>query len=346
MISESLKVLYIVSVAYVVFVTFALALIQGRVKVGQKIVLFIFWLLISTPLLEYIGIAYGYMPYPFIAFVHSSVLLLGPSIYFFIKHKPEEHFDYSKLLIHLFPFVIFYTGRLLQPKDIPALLALLYLIHIIAYQFLLVKTIWFSNQAEIKNDEHQLISRKAIVLFFLVVSSAYFIQVMLYKIGSDYLRLLWDLSNTLTFIYILMLSKGFIEVVKLKHKKPSRVLELAPAFAEKQKKLLVELFEKEQLHLNNELSLHCLARELNLSINQTSELLNEHLDTNFYEIVNKYRVKSAAQMLKIASKKTNVSELYLDAGFNNKNTFYREFKKTFNMSPGKFRAKFSFNTKH
>ncbi|MCF2858407.1 helix-turn-helix domain-containing protein [Pseudoalteromonas sp. SMS1] len=346
MIAESLKILYIVSAAYVVFVTIALLLIQGQLAVEQKIALFIFWLLLSTPMLEYIGLAFNYMPYPFIAFVHSSLLLLGPSIYFYITYKPEAHFDYTKCLLHLFPFVIFYTGRLVEQTEIPTLLALLYFVHVLFYQFLLTKTTWFS-QHETSNKRTQfLISQKAIVVFFLVVSSAYFVQVTLHKIGSDYLRLLWDLSNTLTFIYILMLSKGFIDIVKIKQAKSNRVLELAPELANQQKKYLTDLFEKDQLHLNNELSLTCLAKELDLTSNQTSELLNEHLNTNFYEFVNTYRVQTAAYMLKHASKKTKVSELYLDAGFNNKNTFYREFKKAFNMSPGEFKTRFSKATKH
>ncbi|WP_185843447.1 helix-turn-helix domain-containing protein [Pseudoalteromonas luteoviolacea] len=346
MIAESLKILYIVSAAYVVFVTIALALIQGRLAVEQQIALFIFWLLLSTPMLEYIGIAFNYMPYPFIAFVHSSLLLLGPAIYFYITYKPEKHFDYAKSLLHFFPFVIFYTGRLVEQNEIPTLLALLYFSHVLFYQFLLTKTTWFSHSETNNNRAQQLISQKAIVVFFLVVSSAYFAQVTLHKMGSEYLRLLWDLSNTLTFIYILMLSKGFIDIVKVKQAKPIRVLELTPDLANQQKKQLIDLFEKEQLHLNNELSLNCLAKELDLTSNQTSELLNEHLDTNFYEFVNKYRVHAAAQMLKLASKKTKVSELYLDAGFNNKNTFYREFKKAFDMSPGEFKTRFSQATKH
>ncbi|KZW98245.1 hypothetical protein JL49_24505 [Pseudoalteromonas luteoviolacea] len=346
MIAESLKILYIVSAAYVVFVTIALALIQGRLAVDQKIALFIFWLLLSTPMLEYIGIAFNYMPYPFIAFVHSSLLLLGPAIYFYITYKSEAQFDYAQLLLHLFPFVIFYTGRLVEQKEIPTLLALLYFLHVLFYQFLLVKKTWFSKGGTTNPHAQQLIGQKAIVVFFMVVSSAYFAQVTLHKMGSDYLRLLWDLSNTLTFIYILMLSKGFIDIVKIKRKKPTRVLELAPDLANQQKKLLIDLFEKEQLHLKNELSLNCLAKELDLTNNQTSELLNEHLDTNFYEFVNKYRVFEAARMLKLASKKTKVSELYLEAGFNNKNTFYREFKKTFDMSPGEYKTRFSEATKH
>ncbi|KZN34373.1 hypothetical protein N480_22480 [Pseudoalteromonas luteoviolacea S2607] len=346
MIAESLKILYIVSAAYVVFVTIALALIQGRLAVDQKIALFIFWLLLSTPMLEYIGIAFNYMPYPFIAFVHSSLLLLGPAIYFYITYKSEAQFDYAQLLLHLFPFVIFYTGRLVEQKEIPTLLALLYFLHVLFYQFLLVKKTWFSKDHTTNPCVQQLIGQKAIVVFFLVVSSAYFAQVTLHKMGSDYLRLLWDLSNTLTFIYILMLSKGFIDIVKIKQTKPTRVLELAPDLANQQKKLLIDLFEKEQLYLKNELSLNCLAKELDLTNNQTSELLNEHLDTNFYEFVNKYRVYEAARMLKLASKKTKVSELYLEAGFNNKNTFYREFKKTFDMSPGEYKTRFSEATKH
>ncbi|MCG7547508.1 helix-turn-helix domain-containing protein [Pseudoalteromonas sp. Of7M-16] len=346
MIAESLKILYIVSAAYVVFVTIALVLIQGRLAAEQKIALFIFWLLLSTPMLEYIGLAFNYMPYPFIAFVHSSLLLLGPAMYFYITYKPETHFDFAKSLLHLFPFVIFYTGRLVEPKEIPTLLALLYCLHVLFYQFLLVKTTWFCKGETLKKRTEHLISQKAIAVFFLVVSSTYFAQVTLHKMGSDYLRLLWDLSNALTFIYILMLSKGFIDTVKIKQAKPTRVLELAPELANRQKKLLFDLFEKEQLHLNNELSLNCLAKELDLTDHQTSELLNDHLGTNFYELVNKYRVQAAAQMLKIACKKTKVSELYLDAGFNNKNTFYREFKKTFDMSPGEFKTRYSEVEKH
>ncbi|MCG7547867.1 helix-turn-helix domain-containing protein [Pseudoalteromonas sp. Of7M-16] len=342
MIAEALKAIYIVTTAFMLFVTVALFFIQGSINLGQKVALCIFWLLVSTPLIEYIGIAFNYMPYPFIAFTHSSVLFIGPAIFYYYRIYSRHKIDYAVAILHILPFLIFYTTRLANRDYIPDIAAFIYFAHIAFYQIVLVKIAWFKKAPEAHcQPPCMLVSFKPLVAFFLILSSAYASQIAMYQLGVSYLRLIWDITNTFTFIYVLLLSKGFIEVIKSMQSKPQRHLELTNEIAKTYITTLKALFDREQIHLNNELSLTDLANKLSLSKNQTSELLNEHLNIGFYALVNKYRVETAANLIKAAPEQVLMSQLYLESGFNNKNTFYKEFKKAFSLSPGAFRDKCS-----
>jgi AraC-like DNA-binding protein len=99
------------------------------------------------------------------------------------------------------------------------------------------------------------------------------------------------------------------------------------------------LMDKDKPYLVNDLSLESLAEMLNVSRHQLSELLNVHLDTNFYDYINQYRVQQSIDFLKDESMKQSILEIAFEAGFNNKNSFYRLFKQSTGLTPSQFRKK-------
>ncbi|MNQ52726.1 DNA-binding transcriptional regulator MelR [compost metagenome] len=97
------------------------------------------------------------------------------------------------------------------------------------------------------------------------------------------------------------------------------------------------LLNSEKLYLDNDLSLPKLARKLEATSNETSFLINELYQENFYNFINKHRIEEA-KMLLLSEKysQLNILGIAYEAGFNSKTTFNTTFKKYVGMSPTEF----------
>ncbi len=118
---------------------------------------------------------------------------------------------------------------------------------------------------------------------------------------------------------------------------PARNLELSPAAAHELELLLNTLMQDQRLYTRNDLTLVELAAALRISTHLASELLNAHLHTNFYEFLNRHRAEEAARLLRAGEGKLTIADIAYQAGFNNPNTFYREFKRAHGVTPARFR---------
>ena len=120
------------------------------------------------------------------------------------------------------------------------------------------------------------------------------------------------------------------------HIAPTREPVLAASTAAELALLLKQLMASSKPYLHNDLSLAALAEQLNVSPHQLSSLLNDHLKESFYDYINGYRLDEALRLLHERSAMPIV-ELSYEAGFNNKNTFYRMFKERPGLTPTQFR---------
>lgn len=100
---------------------------------------------------------------------------------------------------------------------------------------------------------------------------------------------------------------------------------------------LLQLMNHEHLYLEANLKISDLAARLNIPSHHLSQLLNEGMDTNFYDFVNRYRVEAVKQRLKDAKyRHYSILAIGLECGFTNKTTFNRTFKKLTGMTPSEF----------
>ena len=106
---------------------------------------------------------------------------------------------------------------------------------------------------------------------------------------------------------------------------------MAARIASKLKRAMSE----HQLHLDANLSLWALSKQVGVSDNYVSQVLNEEIGQNFFDFVNGYRVQ-AAQARLISSDETILNIAY-DTGFNSRSSFYTAFKKTTGQTPTAFR---------
>ena len=98
------------------------------------------------------------------------------------------------------------------------------------------------------------------------------------------------------------------------------------------------LMTTQQLYLDSDLSLASLAGALDATPHQTSELLNTHMGLSFYDYINELRITYAADRLRETNCKMRIIDIAYQAGFNNKNSFYRLFRQRFAVTPAAYRA--------
>ena len=80
-----------------------------------------------------------------------------------------------------------------------------------------------------------------------------------------------------------------------------------------------------------------LANRLNTTRHNASQVINEHFDMSFHELVNKYRIEEAMEILQDDSKqKWNIIDIAYEVGYNNKVTFNKAFKKETDLTPSQF----------
>ncbi|GAB5401152.1 MAG: hypothetical protein Aureis2KO_27370 [Aureisphaera sp.] len=103
------------------------------------------------------------------------------------------------------------------------------------------------------------------------------------------------------------------------------------------KKSLMAYMKTDKPYLDSNLRLDDLAEMLNLSRHHTSQVINEHFDTNFFDFINGYRIEEAKAML-LNEQNLNITDIIYSSGFNNRVSFYKTFKKHTGMTPGEFKS--------
>lgn len=100
---------------------------------------------------------------------------------------------------------------------------------------------------------------------------------------------------------------------------------------------LLAAMENEKLYTQSSFSLKQLSEHLRESPHYLSQVINQDLQTNFYEWVNSYRINAAKQALLTYPDKTIIA-IAEDVGFNSKSTFNTAFRQQTQMTPSEYRA--------
>ncbi|MBC9796649.1 helix-turn-helix domain-containing protein [Sinomicrobium weinanense] len=103
-------------------------------------------------------------------------------------------------------------------------------------------------------------------------------------------------------------------------------------------KQLCALLEKEKIYRDENLSLSAVAEQLSISANYLSQLINSLSNSNFPDLINRYRVKEAMKWLTHPDYKNyTVAGIGYESGFNSTSAFYAAFKKHTGITPTEYR---------
>ncbi|WP_026752969.1 AraC family transcriptional regulator [Sediminibacter sp. Hel_I_10] len=107
---------------------------------------------------------------------------------------------------------------------------------------------------------------------------------------------------------------------------------------EQYKSDLINAMETDKLYLNGKLSIHDVSEKLNIQRQYISEVLNEHMDINFQDFINQYRVEEFVKRLKNdRNNHFTLLAIATDVGFNSKSSFNAIFKKFKGLTPTQFK---------
>jgi YesN/AraC family two-component response regulator len=112
---------------------------------------------------------------------------------------------------------------------------------------------------------------------------------------------------------------------------------LTASFSEELKEQLIELFAVNKVYRDSSLNLETLSEKLNTTRHNTSQIINEHFDMNFFELINKFRIEEAIKLLlEDKNGNLNIIDIAYEVGYNNKVTFNKAFKKSTSLTPTQF----------
>jgi len=100
---------------------------------------------------------------------------------------------------------------------------------------------------------------------------------------------------------------------------------------------IYELMEKEKAYLIPEYSLTDLSNQIGVTSNILSMVINSKMQLTFPELINKYRVEKAKELLlNMKKNKSTIETIAYDCGFSNRTSFYTSFRKFTGQSPSEY----------
>ena len=112
---------------------------------------------------------------------------------------------------------------------------------------------------------------------------------------------------------------------------------LTPGFSVELKQQLLTLLKNDKVYRDNTINLNTLSEQMGTTRHNLSQVINEHFSMNFFNLINKFRIDEAREILRNESNKNlNIIDVAYDVGFNNKVTFNKAFKEETSLTPTQY----------
>lgn len=294
-----------------------------------------------------------------------TFLLIGPLLWFYVVELTGDRVTWSLAnVLHFLPFLIVIFCSLTfqslfgetalvgflnaHPRLRFTLFWVLVVIQFSGYQ-VLVHRRWRNYQQvikqEVSNTENVSISWVRFFMAVFLVVNLTFLFGLFAVIHLDIMRWVWGSAGLILSLSIFALGyKGILqrEIFYFNSDLPVKPVEPKPAKDGAYDRALLDklrvfMLDKKPF-LDPELSLSGLAKQIGLSRNQLSQLINEGQGENFYDFVNKYRVEEVKRLMADPQKQNyNLLGMALEAGFKSKSTFNLIFKRFTGLTPTEYK---------
>ena len=289
--------------------------------------------------------------------------LYGPLLYFYFKRTFENYTFKWKDILHLLPSILLLLymvplyqlsaaekmhlflneDKVIRPTT--AIIVILKSISLITYAFLIFRTYKKNRYNSVLMNYTNISWQKKLVIlnFVYVFSYLMYGSIITNIITLDFLIHPQIISMSLFVLFVgysayvnpSIFNKKHIENIDDldKYKKSG----LTETYSLELKDQLIELFTIDKVFKENCINLDTLSEKLNTTRHNTSQVINEHFNVNFFELINKFRIDEAKEILKNDSNKNlNIIDIAYEVGFNNKVTFNKAFKKETNLTPTEY----------
>jgi AraC-like DNA-binding protein len=99
---------------------------------------------------------------------------------------------------------------------------------------------------------------------------------------------------------------------------------------------LESMITSQALYKDPNLKLNDLAKHINISVHQLSQLLNENLGKSFSTYINEFRINEACKLI-TTNERLTFEAIGYEVGYNSKSTFYAAFRKIKNTTPALYK---------
>lgn len=291
--------------------------------------------------------------------------LYGPLLYFYFKRISEKYVFKLKDLVHLIPtffIIIYFIPIYILPSEVKydkmfnidnEYTNILYIVvfckslSLIFYGFKTYNIYRRNNKKKNRNDE-VLNWQKNMSLLNIIYAVTYTIYGLFLLFAVIDSRS----NNFMLYPQVIVLAVIVLYVSYTVYVKPSIFYEktLFPEILHKYQKSgltftlsaelkdqLLLLLNKEKIFKDNNISLNSLSESLGTTRHSLSQVINEHFEMNFFNLINKFRVEEAKRiLLNDEYKNLNIIDVAYEVGFNNKVTFNKAFKENTNLTPSQF----------
>jgi AraC-like DNA-binding protein len=355
--AEWLKILLLASITIGLWLSLNLFFYRTGNKLANRLLMAFVMVQLLPPINVYTQMAFGGMDWCWLL-TSNLTWLYGPFLLAFLLSFKEQHFSNKQIAWHTLPFFIVLIYRISVPEVVGNASFIAFSLFTQVFSYLIYCGYWLLNNMK---DIQRLVNIKEnsyyywllyliIGLFILMLVDVILISQMMWftPLKHEY----WQLLVTFISLYLqgvalfsLFRPKVFYNDFSMECQRAMSQLtgenkkykELNTQLAEQLALQLDELMCKDEPYLENELSLDDLAVMLKINKHQLSELLNVHLGRSFYDYINQYRIKYSMTLLKNGGTKKAILTIAFEAGFNNKNSFYRLFKLNTGLTPTEFR---------
>ncbi len=272
--------------------------------------------------------------------------LLGPSLYFLIlsNGQPNRKWFLNDLL-HLIPFVL--AILFLLPFYLFSTEAkVVYIQHL--YEQLGSDSLWLGGSRRIHQGiylgasiAHLVKASKAIRFYKMWTASKWIIIIFstIWAISIYRFFFQFDLMSAMVDIFLLSTVAIFLVYRQLSLRKPAtstQQLDVDRMVLEKQR--IEQLLENEQVYKDPQYSVKDLAKALNLSVRDVSQIINRGMQTNFNQLVNKYKIEEAIRLLRREdTQHLTIEAIAHQAGFNSTSALNDNFRKLTGQTPKAYR---------
>ncbi len=102
---------------------------------------------------------------------------------------------------------------------------------------------------------------------------------------------------------------------------------------------LEKQIKQQQLYLKDKLTLTDLAKATGIKAHTLSQVINQAMKTNFYKLINGYRVQHALELIEEPNQSWSLERIALESGFSNRVTFNKAFKEVMECTPSAYKKK-------
>ncbi len=338
--------------------------------------LYIFFhsLLITQINMGFSNLSYLFPHYHNIAIAFS--FLYGPLLYYYFRRSTNNYkFKIQDLLhliptialiIYIFPFFILSANEktllLINQEKLPLfrrdIIILLKITSLITYNYLIYKL--YLKKKNKKNNSEKTIAFNSWQNKIIVLNTIYIVSYIIYVLpllentaffnflNFDYAPYLLTASMSSIVLYVALIA--YTDPFIFKAKSPIKAENNNQENLNKYKKSglttdlsfelknnLIQLLHEDKIFKQNNLTLDLLAKKLETTRHNTSQIINEHFDMNFFELINQHRIKEAKRILEQDKfRNMNIIDIAYEVGYNNKVTFNKAFKKETSLTPTQY----------